>query len=191
MSRYTDIANAEADEAEAEAEAAEDEAETTDDTPQEPAAEAPPVDVEKAMKKLDQENVRHAAAVERIMGADFALCYPCPTCVDFAAGFTMTPPNEAPPMLEGAEFERCDKCNGYGSVITGALTEHGATTTCRKCSGQGYVEVPLQAPTAPTPIAPAVFTGAVDAASYDIAAQLRAQGFMVIDPPRQAPTPGV
>lgn len=179
MSRVTDLARAEADAVEAEEmdEAEEADAlEGDDETEPEPSSN---VSVERALKQLEAENERHAKRVAQIMGDDFELVHVCPGCVDFAAGFTLTPPDEAPPLLYGDEFQRCDKCNGYGSVLTHALTEHGSATTCRKCNGQGYIEVPLPSAAVPPP-------AAAMNPNHPLADQLRAAGYMVIDPPASA-----
>jgi DnaJ-class molecular chaperone len=176
-----DMAEAEA----AEAEAAEDDEtspdEPTPDLEPELEAEASPANVEKAMQAMEKENVRHAARVRQIMGADFDLVYPCSHCADFAAGFTLTAPETQPEMLHGADYLRCGQCNGYGLVLTGALAEHGQTQTCLTCNGQGFV-------TRPAPLAVVPSSSGADSSTTqtsDIVNQLRTQGFMVIEPPTQ------
>jgi hypothetical protein len=166
MSRISDIVEAEAAEAEAE------------DTDAADAEEAASVSVEKALAAMEKENVRHAARVQQIMGDDFALVHPCPNCQDFAAGFTLTPPDTAPPVLHGAEYEACAKCNGYGLVLTGSLAEHGRTQTCLACNGQGFVTKPVE----PVALPPMPFTTDRPAMSGE-ADRLRSMGYMVIDPP--------
>lgn len=134
--------------------------------------------IEKATKALAKEDERHAKRVAEIMGEDFALVHECPTCADFAAGFTLTSPDDAPPFKHGERFATCDTCNGYGVVLTGARTDHGQTQTCVVCAGQGFVtkqEAPMQLPPPPAVMQQ---TGAQNAADV-----LRAQGYMVIDPP--------
>ena len=183
MSAATELARAEADAVEAE-DVDTDEAEDEADDEAEAAAESSSnVSMEKALQKLEAENVRHGKRVAEIMGDDFALVHVCTHCQDFAAGFTLTPPDEAPPLVHGGEFQRCGKCNGYGQVLTGALTDHGTTTTCRGCSGQGYIEVVL--PLAPLPPMPGQSNQ-----HASLANELRAQGFMVIDPPTPVPPAG-
>jgi DnaJ-class molecular chaperone len=176
VSKIMDMAEAEA----AEAEAAEDDETTSEgdqaDDEAEAVAEASPANVEKAMQAMEKENVRHAARVRQIMGADFDLVYPCSHCADFAAGFTLTAPETQPEMLHGADYLRCAACNGYGLVLTGALAEHGQTQTCLTCNGQGFV-------TRPAPLAAVPNQPALQSPQSDIVNQLRTQGYMVIEPP--------
>ena len=184
MSRITEIAEAEAAEAEAEDAQAQDAAESADDEPEADAEPSSNLNVDKALAQMEKENTRHAAAVARIMGADFELVYPCPTCQDFAAGFTFTPPDETPAMQHVPEFQRCEKCAGHGQVLTGALPSATVATTCRGCSGQGYIEVPL-------PPATPAYTPPQQPANgdQDTINALIARGYMVLPP--ASPTPGV
>jgi len=138
--------------------------------------QAAPADVEKALVAMEKENVRHAARVQQIMGSDFELVYVCPGCTDFAAGFTLTAPDVAPDMLHGQEYECCTRCNGYGAVLTGSLAEHGRVQTCIHCNGQGFITL------APPPVVPIAQAQAASPHA-NLANELRAQGFMVIDPP--------
>jgi hypothetical protein len=181
MSKVTDIAEAEAQEAEADEEEEAAEAETVEPEQEvEPEASAN-LSMDKALAAMEKENVRHAARVQQIMGADFDLVHVCPGCVDFAAGFTLTPPETEPPILHGADYEACDRCNGYGLVLTGSRADHGRTQTCLNCNGQGYVTRPA----APAVLPP--MPNAVSASPHaSLADELRAQGYMVIDPPAQA-----
>ncbi len=114
-------------------------------------------------KKLTQETKRHENALTKIYGDDWSDLAPCPLCL--TDGYVIpAPPGAMPPeqweaieMAAGqesdtvflpAEFsERCDKCDGRGEVLTGAQTEHGRLTACRKCNGSGWVDkvLPLAA----------------------------------------------
>lgn len=184
MSNAAELAREEADRVEAEeAAAAADDAtdDATDDAPEEPSSN---VSTDKALAAIAKEGDRHAAAVAKIMGDDFALVYPCPTCSEGIAGFTFEAPNNHGGLLPVDEFLTCDKCDGYGQVYTGARDSATWHTTCRKCAGQGYVEVPLPVAQA-LPVAGPVATNG----NQDIANQLRAAGFMVIDPPATPATP--
>lgn len=159
---------------------------TEPDTDPEPVQPEPELDtepsaqaqIEKATKALAKEDERHAKRVAEIMGEDFALVHSCPACADFAAGFTLTDPDAGPPVLHGEQYEACGTCNGYGVVLTGALTDHGRTQTCTPCAGQGYVTKQAAPVQLPPPPAAMQQTGAANAADV-----LRAQGYMVIDPP--------
>lgn len=161
-------------------EAAEDD-ETVEEEP-EPTPEPDAADVTKAVKQLEREGERHTKRVAEIMGADFALVHPCPTCQDFAAGFTLTAPEGEVPMVQATEYERCTHCNGYGVVLTGALADHGRVQTCLTCNGQGFTHKASE-----TPSLSAVRDEPSPHAS--LANELRAQGYMVIEPPAPAQRP--
>lgn len=198
MSRAAELAREEADAVEAaENEQPEEDADTGDDAgneqPEEDAPQAADepadepssnVSMEKALKQMERENERHAKRVAEIMGADFELVHVCEACAGFAAGFTLEAPDTAPELLHGEMFERCVKCNGWGAVLTGSVNDIGRTTTCQNCTGQGYV---TKVPTLPDVPAPA----SVLNPNHSVADQLRAQGYMVIEPPTPAPAPGV
>lgn len=190
MSKITDMAEAEAEAVEA---AEGDTAASDDDTeassfaapelrPDEPAGDEPAdepsanVSMDKAVKQLQAEDERHAKRVAQIMGDDFALVHVCSGCQEFAAGFTLTAPNDAPPLVTSPDYQRCEKCNGYGMVLTGSLAEHGQTQTCLNCNGQGFINTPAPLPQAQAP-------AAVLNPNHSLADQLRAQGYMVLDPP--------
>ena len=176
-SKYGDLIEAEA----VAAEASTDDDEAADEETAAPDPEpTPELDMKKAAKAMERENERHAKRVEEIMGADFELVHPCPKCETFAAGFTFEAPEDQPEMLHGAQFERCTDCNGYGAVLTGSLADHGRIQTCLTCSGQGFVNKPTLVtplPAGPTPVSP----------HASVADELRAQGYMVIEPPARAP----
>lgn len=190
MSAAAEMARAEADEVEA-AEAAE--ADTPDDEAAEADADEQPssnVSVDKALAQMEKENARHATAVAKIMGEDFALVYPCTHCEDFAAGFTFTPPEESGKLKRAAEFQTCEKCDGEGQVDTGAKKTATWHTTCRGCNGQGYIEVPLP-PTYAAPDPVGVPTNAANAATNVDAAMVNAliaAGYMVLPPASPPPT---
>lgn len=184
MSHIAEMARAEADAAEAADPDTEPEPEPDAEPEPEPEPVAKGVDPEKAFTLLAKEDDKHAKAVARIMGDDFALVYRCQHCVDLAAGFTFTPPDEVPPMLQPDEYERCDRCNGHGAVLTGAVSAIGHTQTCTRCSGQGFTQKPVEVPVQPTP-------AQLANPNHSLADQLRAQGFTVLEPYQpQAPQAG-
>jgi hypothetical protein len=64
----------------------------------------------------------------------------------------------APEYVESNQYERCDACNGWGEVLTGAQKDISRTAICNPCGGKGYKPV-VQA-YVPTPVpAPAPFPG--------------------------------
>lgn len=177
MSRATELAKAEADATEAEDTPDEEEEEAeAEETPEDPGPQTE-AEIEAAKVLIDEENMRHGLAIKQIMGAGFNELFVCPTCSDFALGFTFTAPEEFP-LLHLEEFERCSKCNGRGRGLTGATEDApGYTQTCRVCAGQGYVEKPAAPPVV---LAQPLTAGPNDAALN----LLRTQGYVIIDPPQ-------
>lgn len=175
MSHIAEMARAEADAAEAADPDIEPDTEPDTEPEPEPAPEPKGVDPEKAFTLLAKEDDKHAKAVARIMGDDFALVYRCQHCVDLAAGFTFTPPDEMPPLAHPDEYERCDRCNGHGAVLTGAVNDIGRLQTCTRCSGQGFTQKPVEVAVQPTP-------AQIQNPNHSQADQLRALGYTVLDP---------
>lgn len=58
------------------------------------------------------------------------------------------------PFPQSSVFERCEECDGWGSVLTGARRGEPGIQPCPKCDGNGYVDVREQRDTA-RPLAPA------------------------------------
>ena len=126
-------------------------------------------DVEKRMRALDNEAMRHGKRVADIMGDDFALLIPSP--IDWTPGFLFDPsqmplPPEAVAALDallgrslGAELrdddtkETCDRCAGLGLLRTGSKVQNQDVLPCQTCLGQGWVNKAAMA-TNVTPITP-------------------------------------
>lgn len=157
-----EIAEREAAEAEAEEEGTE-ETPLEGDLPEpeegsegEPEAAAPSFGaaMQEREKKLKSEDTRHENALKKIHGdewVDFAMC---PLCI--AQGYLVPiPPGQQPDELWGAitalsgriaqdalrhpdELVVCERCDGWGSVLSGAKNEHNATIPCGICEARGY-----------------------------------------------------
>lgn len=126
---------------------------------EEPAAPRSQKEIDQLTKRLENEAERHAKAVERIMGDDFALLVPSP--VDWTPGFLFNVPamhptpeqvaelhallgNAAPLELREAEdAEGCDKCNALGEVLTGSRKPGQETKPCTACTGTGWKTKPV------------------------------------------------
>lgn len=178
MSRVTELAEAESTIAESEPEPEpEEETETTEEPEPEPEPAAPVAteqDIAKAMSKLEREAARHAKQVEGILGAEWANVIPCPMC--FTPGFTYPMMGglvdddqlqrmrqvigiaSEPQYLAAEDAERCDKCAGWGVVLTGAQNTPNLTKPCSGCGGTGWKQrmpppvlvPPLASPPSPT-----------------------------------------
>lgn len=171
MSTIAERARIEAEEAEAEfpddetAEAEEEENdETAPDPEPEPAGEPSSFQtVNDLDKKLASESKRHENALAKLYGEDWDKRLMCPLCE--AEGFMLpwpagTMPDEqveAVKALAGVDgqadlrqattMQRCETCDGWGEVLSGAQKEQTRAVGCPSCQGYGYV------PTAPPPIA--------------------------------------
>jgi len=124
-----------------------------------PEAAAPPPPTEKEiearMRALEKQAAKHAAAVEKIMGDDFAMLVPSP--VDWTPGFIFNVPGMQPlpeqvaelhailgdaqsvEYLPATDAEACSKCNALGEVLTGSRKPGQETKLCSTCTGSGWV----------------------------------------------------
>jgi len=111
-------------------------------------------EIEARMRALEKQAVKHAAAVEKIMGDDFSMLVPSP--VDWTPGFIFNVPGMQPspeqvgelhallgqsaPMelREAEDAEGCDKCNALGEVLTGSRKPGQETKPCTACTGTGW-----------------------------------------------------
>lgn len=148
-SRVAELAEAEADAVEAA------EAETTESAPEaieaeseavaDLEAEAAQLSIEKALRRFERENERHAHELARIMGPDFEAFAECIGCQ--GVGFAPVSGVQFDPDLE-----KCERCQGHGQMLTGAVNEMNVVRDCLACGGRGYTEkivVPVvQAPVA-------------------------------------------
>lgn len=165
MSRATEIAEAEALAAEAENPDAEPEPEPIQ--PDEPAEEeieeeeTPPepsslAQVQAMDKALEAESKRHAKAIAKALGENFADFDLCPLCqVDgYAVPYQ---PGEIGPEQRDAILTvmgeagnqalgehptevRCPQCDGWGEMRNGSRRAEQATSACQRCMGTGHVD---------------------------------------------------
>ncbi len=144
----------------------------------EPPAEPPPVappsaDIEALEKELD----RHWKKVDEIMGADFAMFVPCPTCEEAGTPLAgMIPVGLMAPHVEYEtrdDVAECGKCHGLGMMRTGSKVPLNELLPCPQCNGAGYS--PVHAVSAPQLVQPG------PAVSPDVQ-RLRDQGYTVLDP---------
>ena len=47
---------------------------------------------------------------------------------------------------ESEQYHRCETCDGWGEVLTGAQKEISRTAICNPCGGKGFVLGPIQVP---------------------------------------------
>lgn len=157
MSTVSEMAEAEADEVEAAEAQEETEAEEQAEPEPETQVQAPPVDPEKVFKALDNEASRHVKRVAEITGAEFELLHACPGCADFTPGFTLVPPVELASRKESPYTRRCETCDGFGELETGARAEtRPEFERCPDCAGNGFTRLggPLPDLGAPAPSYP-------------------------------------
>lgn len=144
MSTVKEIADREA----AEAEASETEAEPGEgDGDAEPDGEPDQGEqdggpTEEQLKAFERENTRHEKALQRIMGADFALWTLCGHCE--GVGFAFAPYVAPVELTQAPDAETCETCKGLGQMLTGSLVDGSRTKGCPTCGGVGWTTVVQQ-----------------------------------------------
>jgi hypothetical protein len=101
-----------------------------------PSAPDPQPSMEAQLKAFEKENVRHEAALKKVMGDDFEAFDPCPACS--TVGFR--------PRVEiqyDADLEQCPSCKGHGMKLTGAVREDRVVRECLDCQGNGFRQRPI------------------------------------------------
>lgn len=190
MSRVTDMAKDEAERVEAEEDTS-----TEPVEPQEPAEQAPEPEPDDASevtgsvdtKALERALGKHEREMQKVLGDGFDDMKACDTCQGF--GFVPQAHEPVLPVLRDEQYQMCEKCNGYGQVLTGAQPDANPFTTCTACSGGGYITQPVQLP-APSYAPPngGIGTGVVPPAAPpapvdpEAVEALRRAGFTVIEP---------
>lgn len=114
------------------------------------------IDMAEREKKLKAEDTRHENALKRVYGDEFADHAFCPLCI--GQGFLVPIPAgqqpdeiwEAITALSGrtpaaeyehpAELVKCERCNGFGKVATGARSDTTAVIPCSACDARGYFD---------------------------------------------------
>lgn len=179
MSRATELAAAEAEAAEIENPDAE---EPEPIQPDEPDAEEEEVEeeergepssltsVQNIDRALNAEQKRHAKALEKAFGEQWAAFDQCPLCqVD---GYVMQyQPGEVGPEQRAAILQvmgeggapdlgqhpsevRCPVCDGWGEMLNGSRRPEQATSACQRCMGTGHLDRSQLVQEAPAPAAP-------------------------------------
>jgi hypothetical protein len=184
MNKIAEVAKAEADEAERETPAEPEEEEAAEGEP-EPAPEPEPEPEPKAAAMTEQQSEREFAKLEKkastyLEGAlDIARkleipVQPCPLCT-FPGLAIPRQANEVTSDIEGAvlaligkgvepeykpsqAYARCDTCDGWGDVLTGAQKDVSRTAMCVTCGGKGYVNQ-VQPTPIPAPLPAPAFPG--------------------------------
>lgn len=131
------------------------------DEPPEPTGleeeEAPtPEQMERIFAALEKQAAKHREKVMELAGPLLADLAPCPLCQEQAPGFYLhtIPPDQAqeriqavtailsggivPEYMESKQVERCEDCNGWGRVLSGARAPEHATVPCGSCQGTGH-----------------------------------------------------
>jgi len=149
------------------------EPEPTPDEPGPPPSPAPPPvserDVEAIGKKIDRAAANLEKSLRAALGDDLDAYLPCPLCVIPGhvipyQGGPVDPDQRAAVMAalgepeaqlkQDEEAEMCERCGGWGKLLTGAKDPTYQTRACPNCAGQGWRQkatpVPAAAP-APAP----------------------------------------
>jgi hypothetical protein len=179
VSTLAERARIEAEEAEAEnpdeSEEAE-EAETQPEPEPEPAPEPPAAqmteqDAEREFKKLEtaaQTYLKKAMPITEKLGMPVQACPLCTfpglaiprqahevTSDVETAVLALIGKAQPPAFKESPQYRRCDACDGFGEVLTGAQKEISRTAPCNLCGGKGYVTGQIVTPGTPLNGAPA------------------------------------
>jgi hypothetical protein len=146
-----------------------------------------------ALRKFESENARHEKALGKIMGDDFAHFAACAQCD--GVGYVPESTNQALPFERDPQTEPCETCAGFGTTLTGAREPGMVTRACSRCQGSGWTTVAEQPAVQPFVTLAPVDNGApapvlAEAAPVDPAvAELRARGYVVVEPIVSAPAP--
>lgn len=160
MSTLTDKAKIEAEQAETEPdeeEAAEEEEAQPEPEPEpepEPTQGLTEVEAEREFKKLEklaQTYLTKAVAIADRLGMPYQVCpldaFPGLAIPRQAHEVTsdveatvlgLIGKSAAPDYKASNQYERCDECDGWGDVLTGAQKEVSRTAMCNACGGKGY-----------------------------------------------------
>jgi hypothetical protein len=176
MSKIAEMARAEADETERENpdETEEEEAAEGEPTPEpEPEPEPEPASQAMTEQQAEREIGKLEKAATSYMGKAFPIAQalgmpvqPCPLCAYPGlalprAAHEVTSDVEAavlaligkgvePDYKASQAYARCEVCDGWGDVLTGAQKDVSRTAMCVTCGGKGYVNQPQPLPQ-PTP----------------------------------------
>jgi hypothetical protein len=168
MSSLAETARQEGDEAEAAEEVETPTAPTPDEPePDEPPAPAAPAGLteqerEREYKKLEKLAMTYlpkAVTMAQHLGMPIEVCPLCEfpglaiprdadeVTSDVEATVLRLIGKSAPQEFkESAQYHRCETCDGWGEVLTGAQKEISRTAICNPCGGKGFVIGPIQVP---------------------------------------------
>jgi len=99
-------------------------------------------------KKIERAVNDQRKRLEKIIGVELEGAE-CPTCGGM--GYTVGGADPDAEMVHPDNLVLCEKCNGYGEIITGSRNPQHATAVCIECTGYGYKTLAMQ-PTNVTPI---------------------------------------
>jgi hypothetical protein len=124
-------------------------------------------EAEREFKKIEQAAQRYLKTAMPIAGRLGMPVEPCPLCTfpglamprtalevtsDVEEAVLRLIGKHAPQEFKETEqYHRCDKCDGWGEVLTGAQKEISRTAPCGPCGGKGYL---MGAIVLPPPAAP-------------------------------------
>lgn len=124
-------------------------------------------EAEREFKKIEQAAQRYLKSAMPIAAKLGMPVEPCPLCTFPGLALPRTA-NEVGSDVEGAvlrligknapqefkettQYHRCEQCDGWGEVLTGAQKEISRTAPCGPCGGKGYLMGAIIVP--PTPAA--------------------------------------
>ena len=148
---------------------------------------------QKVLAAMDRENNRHARAWAKLVEVEVEELHECPTCDGI--GFTPEPVAGESELQHDPFTETCPRCAGYGEVLTGAKASALATIPCPGCGSTGYVQkqehpeagaAPGNGAPAATLPPPSYFP---DPSTSAHVAELRAAGYVVVEPTEPVATP--
>jgi hypothetical protein len=106
---------------------------------------------EDQIKKAERAVATFNKRIDAIFG-DNAPPLQCPRCEGL--GRVWDVPTEEPQLVHPPDLKACDRCNGYGEVLTGAKNPLTARTNCGACNGTGW-KMAVTQPENVTPLVPA------------------------------------
>lgn len=110
----------------------EDETEGAEEEGDEAAAEWEPLSMEAVAAKIEEEGHRHSAALAAIFGPEYEAMEACPLCHMLGVVAPESPVID--PLTQ-----RCERCKGWGQLVTEASNPEHRFRQCPECMGNGYV----------------------------------------------------
>lgn len=181
-----------------------------DDEPEPQAQALSQKEIEKRLNALQRESERHAKRVAEIMGDDRGMLLDCPLCDSIIPGYVMPTPQtparfpavrefmgDTPKreLREDPDATRCEVCDGWGVLDTASRVQGQVELVCKTCNGRGWVGPRAQAQpvhgfASTTEATPANGEAPpLQVADSPEVAALKAQGYIIIDPPPRPVVP--